>query len=193
MAADILPKFMEDPAFIEHFWTKPFLRFMKHFPLKGDDELVILKGHLLIEVLLWEFVDDNVPNKDALEKLKKSHAFGFELLTHLAEALNQRDHFDWLWRAIRKLNKIRNGFAHNLEPKGIEDIKKDFIDFVQTNDSLPWTDTYFKEFRKLRLAIWGCHKHLQMLVEYESMMEAAKKFIPTLLGEGAKPKDEKGG
>jgi hypothetical protein len=177
----------------KNFISDHFMRFMKHFPFEGDDVLVVLKGHLLIEELLWVFVTDNVSNKDALKKLKDDHNFGFAHLANFAKALNPNKDFNWLWPAIIKLNRIRNGFAHNLEPKGIVDRKKEFIDYVQANDKVSWTDTHIKEFGKLRLAVMGCHRYLELLVRYESMMEAAKKAIPTLLAEGVKPKDEKGG
>ena len=35
-------------------------RFLKHMPFKGDSDLVILKGHLLIEELLSELIEEKI-------------------------------------------------------------------------------------------------------------------------------------
>lgn len=104
-----------------------FERFQKHLPIGGDLTLMILKGHLLIEEQVITLIKNRIakfgPLKDA------------DLTTHqkicLAEALieehSPNGEHAWLWPAIKKLNKLRNDIAHNLEKLGIVDRVVDFV------------------------------------------------------------------
>lgn len=104
-----------------------FEKFQKHLPIGGDMTLMILKGHLLIEEQIDFLVKNRIPKPSAL--------IGARLTSHqqicLAEALVEEISLDgsdqWLWAAIKKLNKIRNEIAHHLEKSGIDDRIADFV------------------------------------------------------------------
>lgn len=106
-----------------------FERFQEHIQISDDLTLMILKGHLLIEEQIWLLLCNRLTSVEALEKA--------ELTTHqklcLAEALvddfsRSGQDTNWLWPALKKLNKLRNDIAHNLTPSGIADRIRDFID-----------------------------------------------------------------
>jgi hypothetical protein len=94
-------------------------RFKSLMPRTQDLCLIVLKGHLLMEEQLQGIIDDSLKSpqllKDArLECLQK---------IKLAQAIvgnNSVDGDDALWPTVIQINKIRNKFAHTLEPIGIE-------------------------------------------------------------------------
>jgi hypothetical protein len=77
----------------------------------AEPSLILLRGHLLIEVLLREFVASKARTPTAIDDAKLS--FG--------QALNiARSHFDEdtpiaLWRYLARVNHLRNTLAHNLD------------------------------------------------------------------------------
>jgi uncharacterized protein YutE (UPF0331/DUF86 family) len=80
-----------------------------------DTMLVVLKGHLLIEAELIDICGRLLKNPPALGKL------GFAARLRLVRALVDDDELpDSFWEAIKDLNDIRNMFAHELEPDGID-------------------------------------------------------------------------
>lgn len=106
------------------------LIFFKHFPHTSDSLFIILiKGHLLIERLVREFINEKVPNPASLAKAKLE----CEQAIYLAMALSKAGHLDWYWQAAIKLNKLRNKLAHNLEPKGFKDTLEDFLTYVENH------------------------------------------------------------
>jgi hypothetical protein len=92
-------------------------KFQSLLPRSEDASLVILKLHLLVEVQVRAFVDERLPNSQALEaaQLECHQAIS------LAEALSTEDIHPNVWEAARKLNTLRNQIAHHLEPKGVVD------------------------------------------------------------------------
>ena len=106
MATDKVEKILEDSQKL----------LMKHFPFKGQLDLVVLKGHLLIEQLLWKFVENRVLYPEALKELQKpDRFFSFNTLVCFAQSLDENKDFAWVWEAIKKLNVIRNSLAHRTE------------------------------------------------------------------------------
>jgi hypothetical protein len=106
-----------------------FLRLLSHLPVGNDQTLTILKGHLLIEELVREMIDSKL-------KVPLSHSkirFEFDQCLVIAKSLSGDKFEDWVWQAMRKLNKLRNDLAHNLEPKGFNDRVTDFISFIESN------------------------------------------------------------
>lgn len=93
--------------------------FLHHMP---DDDadiiLVILKGHLLIEQKVREFISERMLTPKALDAA--------QLETHqaicLAEALTlPNDMPKSLWETVKQLNTLRNRIAHEVEYAGIKD------------------------------------------------------------------------
>ena len=92
-------------------------RFLKHMPFKGDSDLVILKGHLLIEELLSELIEEKLKFPQAYKKIE----FRFIQRLRLTEAFYKSDANVWLWTAIKMLNSIRNNLVHRIDD---EDLNK---------------------------------------------------------------------
>ena len=96
-----------------------FRRLLMHLPGHSDLDLVVLKGHLLIEEQLHTIIKERMKKPEALNL--ESSNWGFDHVLSLAEALcGEEVHHD-VWQFLRKLNKVRNDLAHKLESKGLED------------------------------------------------------------------------
>jgi hypothetical protein len=105
-----------------------FRKFLDLLPHGKDADLVLLKGHLLIEEQLRLLIDQRLRNPTALPDAR--------LECHqcicLAQSFFPPNHELWLWQALKKLNKIRNDIAHQIQPKGLQDRIEDFITSVQS-------------------------------------------------------------
>ena len=94
-----------------------FKRFYALLPRNDDKVLVILKLHLLVEEQVRAFLDERIHDKSALEKA----SLDCHQAICLAEAMSTQDIHPNVWEAARKLNRLRNEVAHNLEPSGVLD------------------------------------------------------------------------
>ena len=103
------PTFMSEPTSRQ---LKAFKKFLETLPHGKDVELVLLKGHLLIEEQIRLLVHRRLRNPDVLAEANS------RLETHqaiqLARAFFPSDHMPEFWLAALKLNKLRNDIAHNL-------------------------------------------------------------------------------
>jgi hypothetical protein len=105
--------------------------FLKHLPeTTSDKTLMALKGHLLVEQALREFVGKRVAKPDRIKETQ----IQFSTLLDFASSLDDGDSMSWVWVATRKLNKLRNQLAHNLSPQKIEALEQDFINYVRHHD-----------------------------------------------------------
>jgi hypothetical protein len=103
-------------------------RFQENLGLKpaADLEMILLKGHLLIEELLQKMVESLVPCPDELLKAR----FTFHHWLCLAKALRNpsiHPELKWVWGGVEKINNLRNLMAHNLAPKHFEQRLHEFI------------------------------------------------------------------
>lgn len=93
-----------------------FQRFLSLLPHGKDPELVLLKGHLLIEEQIHALIDRRLQNpqvlKEANARLEAHQAI------QLAQAFFPPGHMVDIWRAVSKLNTLRNSIAHKLVEKG---------------------------------------------------------------------------
>jgi hypothetical protein len=100
------------------------LRIMEHLPT-NDLSLIVLKGHLLIEELLYAVLGKSL----AAHPISIFDAgLSFYQLVHIAMAVSYEDRLANIWNAIFALNKIRNTLAHDLEAK---DLEKDLLAFTR--------------------------------------------------------------
>ncbi len=90
-----------------------------HLSGTADLGLIILKGHLLLEEQLKIIISERMKKPEALELYTSK--WGFNQVVCLTEALCSGEVQDDLWKCLRKLNRLRNDMAHQLEPKGLED------------------------------------------------------------------------
>lgn len=105
--------------------------FLHHMPYQESDlTLIVLKGHLLIEQKIREFIRERMLNPTALDQIR--------LTAHqaicLAEALTlPNSDPEVLWGVIRKVNALRNELAHKLTPERVEErvqeIERDYSRF----------------------------------------------------------------
>lgn len=104
----------------------------KHLPIAtNDNTLLVLKGHLLVELLLTEFIESRFPKSVHIEE----EQFRFPQRVALARALGPLGSNDWVWGALAKLNAVRNALAHHLDhPKAQEKLDA-FIASVSKDDS----------------------------------------------------------
>ena len=87
-------------------------------------DLIVLKGHLLIEEQLRIIIEERTKRPEALKLDEKEWTFSQKL--RLVEALCGEEVSDEVWGCVRLLNKIRNNLAHKLEPHGLEDQIRSF-------------------------------------------------------------------
>ncbi|WP_333795910.1 hypothetical protein [Rheinheimera sp.] len=95
-------------------------RFLTLLPKDADLDLVILKGHLLIE----EVLSDKLR-----EFLKLSNPLGIQVNERMMFSEKLRFYWslkpkaveDRVWQSLKELNQIRNAMAHSIEPKGIHE------------------------------------------------------------------------
>jgi hypothetical protein len=107
---------MQDPNRFEKA-AEAKLRVIKHLPKDGDLSLIILKGHLLIEELLFALVSSAARDPSAIASAR----LGYYELASVAKALFYEKRMGPVWGAMFELNKLRNTFAHNLEPPDLKE------------------------------------------------------------------------
>src|SRR5215469_13801512 len=88
--------------------TTQLLNFLAYIPLGDDLELIVLKGHLLLEQQLETIIRCTVPRSRYLPKL------GFYDKALLARAMSWTHGKHAMWDFIVALNTLRNDFSHSL-------------------------------------------------------------------------------
>lgn len=106
--------------------------YIKHLPVEVKDRtLIILKGHLLLEIALKEYISKRIPHPDRI----KNKQIAFPSLISFASSLEDNSNDAWLWEALKKVNGLRNNVAHRLDDLGRQK-DKELIDYVNTNDGI---------------------------------------------------------
>jgi len=95
-----------------------------------DIDNLIIKGHLIIEHLIDEFID----NHSLLKADFKKYKIGFNLKIEIAKTLGLFIVNEDLYSSLILLNKLRNSIAHNLSLD--EGIFNNFIQAVDPNSTL---------------------------------------------------------
>ena len=85
-------------------------------PDTDDLALMTLKGHLVLEELLFDLASTHCRTPAHLEKAKLS----FAQLLHVTRSLVSVPIPDEAWQALAMLNAIRNALAHRLQPQDID-------------------------------------------------------------------------
>jgi hypothetical protein len=102
-----------------------------HLPLQFDFTLVTLKGHLLVEAMLDDYIHSLLKKPDAL--LAKTR-LQFDLKVKLADALSDPYPGLEVWTAVEVLNKIRNSLAHRLSDENLNKLRVEFVRLVARLD-----------------------------------------------------------
>jgi len=105
-------------------------KYYEHIPQEENLSLIVLKGHLLIEEELNQILSNFFNHPQFLPHMK------FGNTSKLVKSIYYKERDDWLWECVRKLNDVRNKYAHSLEPSDIEkDLKE--ITLLVKNDLSP--------------------------------------------------------
>lgn len=98
----------------------------------GDLTLIVLKGHLLIEELLFTLVERKM---DAPVNLRDAR-LRFPQLVHLARAIYGGEELNKVSRVLLAVNSLRNDLAHRLESddlgRRIANLENTFTDACET-------------------------------------------------------------
>ncbi|MBI3810187.1 MAG: hypothetical protein HY284_06985 [Nitrospirae bacterium] len=112
MAKDVKAQLDELHKISDEQWE----RYRQLLPKSDDVSLVVLKGHLIIEEMLYAVAQEHCANPESLVKAKLT----FAQLLHVVRALVKLPIGGDCWEAINLLNGIRNSLIHNLTPKELE-------------------------------------------------------------------------
>ena len=96
-------------------------RFLRLMPKTQDLSLIVLKGHLLIEEILQEIINQHLKEPDALSDARLTFFHRLRLVQALTGKTAR------VWKSVEKLNQIRNQLAHKLEPSDLESRIDEFI------------------------------------------------------------------
>jgi hypothetical protein len=110
--------------YVSQRMLKSSRRFLMNIPPDADLQLIILKGHLLLEEQLRAIIEERISGHAALE-MDDGTKWTFDHKSRLAEALCYGEEHDNLWTDVRKLNRLRNKLAHHVEPVGLSDMIDD--------------------------------------------------------------------
>jgi hypothetical protein len=153
-----------------------FIRFLDLLPKGPELELMILKGHLLIEEKLQDLIDSKVPYPQAL---KDARLTTYQVICITKSLFSHKTEL-WLWDFLFKFNKLRNDIAHKIEPQSIRDRMKDLADSIKRTvypETGLGTDHPFVEFY---ISLWVVYLILMILKESkddDNLEELLKKDI----------------
>jgi hypothetical protein len=92
-------------------------RFFQYLP-KKDATLITLKGHLLIEESLNELLQRLLKLPSAIEDARLSF---FQKVCIAQAIVDDVKGIPGFWSSIKRLNSIRNRYAHKVNPENIQD------------------------------------------------------------------------
>ena len=92
-----------------------FSRYASLIPKTDDLSLIVLKGHLIIEEILYNLLLEHCGRPKHLEKAK----LRFSQLMWVLRSVVKPPIIDMVWETISIINSLRNKLSHNLEPKDL--------------------------------------------------------------------------
>lgn len=100
---------------------------LAQLPSSDDITILTLKGHLIIEQLLIQMMECAAVNPAPLKGLNRLQ---FSSRVALAESLvRPSEHREGgIWPLVKKVGKIRNDIAHQLNPKKLDEDLQAFLD-----------------------------------------------------------------
>ena len=87
-----------------------------------DQETTVLKAHILTERFLVQFLKRQAKN----EKILDNARFTYRNLLAMSQLQHAPTDKLWVWELLKKLNKIRDAYAHTLEVEGVDDDINEF-------------------------------------------------------------------
>jgi len=101
-------------------------RLFQYLP-KSDLTLIVLKGHLLVEESLNELFLRLLKSPTAIDDARLTFFQKVCVAQAIMDDVGGHPHF---WRSLKRLNAIRNKFAHKLDPSDTRQEISAFIDDV---------------------------------------------------------------
>lgn len=108
-------------------------RYQKLLPDSEEIEIVVLKGHLIIEEMLYSLATKLTQSPKHLDSARLT----FKQLCCVVRSLLFLPVMDKGWDAIAVLNQLRNKLSHNLEPKDIENLIVELERLCSSDEKLP--------------------------------------------------------
>src|SRR6185369_12433904 len=108
-------------------------RFQRLMPRTQDLTLIILKGHLLLEEQLQQFLDDLSRKPDALKDARLT----FFQRWRLTQAITGYSRTNNIGRFIEGASKLRNRLAHILEVADLDDAVDRLLMAFHQSDTCP--------------------------------------------------------
>jgi hypothetical protein len=137
-------------------YFKSLEQFLSHLPPGRDEELLVLKGHLLVERLVARYLRSRLPNPEQLEKV----GLRFAQKVAVASAMSSEADEAWLWQAIFLLNQLRNELAHDLDKPRHAALLARFLTVVEKSPELPELAPPAEIHERLHRAIFSVHEAL---------------------------------
>lgn len=139
---------------VEDEISEDIKRFQENLGLKpgADIEMILLKGHLLIEELLQRMIKSLVSCPNELPEAR----FTFHHRLCLAKALRNpsiQPELEWVWDGVQKINNLRNLMVHNLTPKSFRQKLDDFVALIENSISVPVKLGTGKKYQMDRLGL----------------------------------------
>ncbi|HCD30986.1 MAG TPA: hypothetical protein DER01_01160 [Phycisphaerales bacterium] len=142
---------------------KQLLDVIQHVNPKHQLEIIIIKGHILVEQKLWEYIEKKVPN---IAPLKNAN-LGFRQIFPFANALTNQSHLNFLWPCIKKLDWLRNKLAHKLESHSSAFLEPATNDFINTTKSCLKDRHFFSQSESLNNQVVFCILAIHNLLDDE--------------------------
>lgn len=161
-----IPVFVIDDGRLRNAKGEPIFLYDRHMPLTDDLELIVLKGHLLVEETMMGLASAICPQPDYLIAANLS----FHKLANITRAIVPDRSEDVCWELILKLNGLRNDMAHKLSsPQRHDRILELFEIDRQSRQNLPLgiheddDEQLISDPIRLRMVVQTCMTFLLML------------------------------
>lgn len=132
-------------------------KLLEHLPhYQGPTELILLKGHLLIEELLRFYIARKLPNPSAFEH----NQFSFSKVLIICRSLTPLTEESWGFDAAKYLNDARNEIAHKINSPKTQIKLENFINFVERHSMDSVSPPQNRKEACLYMAITDLHHEL---------------------------------
>ena len=138
---------------------KKIVQCFEYLPSERGLEYIILKGHLLAEEEMLNYIKRAMPNPISITEER----FSFYQLIQIVKAMRPTGADLWLWEALQKLNSLRNEMAHNLQPQGFDRRVKQLIKIIEQKAGKDNLNIKRNKKEKLRNAITVIVAHVYAL------------------------------
>ena len=124
-------------------------RFINVMPMHSEKELILLKGHLLIEEMLTEVLRLTIDNDNPVG-IKISDNMSFAQKLNLCWARHADKKSKQFWQGMKLLNSIRNKLAHNAQPSGLDN---KILELIRLTSSSLGTPNYIENIDNHRFVL----------------------------------------